>query len=106
MSYSMLFFKGFNRENNYNKYFIDLNDNTYIFTVRWSFYCKCAFLAIEDFNGNEIISGLSLVNGLKIRHNKLPYILCFLHKDGKTFEPTLNNISKEFVLLYKNKDEE
>jgi len=104
MAYYNFYFKGFNKKNNYNKYFIVLDENTYIFTLRWNNYSKSALMSISDFDDNEIISGISLVNGLKIRNNKLPYVLYFLQKEGNTYEPNLKNIEKEFALFYNDEE--
>lgn len=95
-----IIFDNFNRDNQYINYFIQIGDNQYIFTVRWSKYCKCAFLDIKDINGSPIITGRALVNNLKIRNNKLPYVMYFVHLNNETYEPTLDNISKEFALVY------
>ena len=32
--------------------------------------------------------------------NNLPYTFYFRHINGETYEPTLENIASEFVLLY------
>jgi hypothetical protein len=101
-----IFFNGFNEDNPYVRYFIDLKKETYIFNIRWNKYCKCAFLTIKDFNNNDIINGKALVNGLIIRNNKLPYNFLFNHINEKTYEPTLKNIEKEFVLTYISEDDE
>lgn len=106
MTIKQLSLKGLNNEKLNIKYFIELKDETYIFTVRWSNYCNCAFLSISDYNDNPIISSIALVNNLKIRNRKLPYEMYFLHLFGETYEPTLENISKEFALVYEEKDED
>lgn len=95
----------FNDENQYVRYFIELKEQTYIFIVRWSTYCNCAFLSISDYDNNPIISGVALVNNLKIRNNKLPYVLEFMHLTGETYEPTLETISKEFAFVYDDESE-
>jgi hypothetical protein len=105
MSILSLNLTGFNNENKYVKYFIELGENTFIFTVRWSNYCNCAFLSITDDDDNDIVSGVALVNGLKIRHNKLPYVLFFTQINGETYEPTIDNIADEFVIIYDNGEE-
>lgn len=93
-------FKSFNKEHKYINFFVELKENTYIFTVRWSDYCDCAFLNIKDYEDNPIISGLALTNGLKIRNNKLPYEFYFIQVNEETYEPTLDNLAEEFVLVY------
>jgi len=93
-------FKSFNENYKYIKFFVEIKENTYIFIVRWSNYCDCAFLSITDYEDNSIISGVALVNGLKIRTKKLPYILYFLQKNGETYEATLNNFAEEFLIIY------
>jgi len=95
-----LSFSGLNNDNPYVRYFIQLKDDTYIFTVRWSNYPDCAFLSITDYDDNPIITGVALVNGLKIRNHNLPYIMEFLQINGETYEPTLDNIAEEFALVY------
>lgn len=105
MAIISLTLNNFNEDNRNVRYFIELKDDTYIFTVRWSNYCNCAFLSISDYNDNPIISSIALVNNLKIRNRKLPYEMYFLHLFGETYEPTLENISKEFALVYEEKDE-
>lgn len=80
--------------------FLTLNEQIYILNVTWSNYCQCAFLDIYDDRNNPIIMGRALVNNLKIRNNKLPYEMYFVHLTGETYEPTLDNISKEFALVY------
>ena len=90
----------FNRYNLKNQYFIQLKDTQYVFKCSWNTYGDCGFLDIEDINRNKIISGIALVNGLTIRHNKIPYILYFRHINNETYEPTIENISKEFAFFY------
>ena len=104
MAYYTLYFNNFNNKNNYNKYFINLKEDTFIFTIRWNFYNNTAYLSISDFEDKPIITGKALVNGLKIRHNKLPYVLYFMQQDGKSYEPTLKNLSKNFVLIYNDEE--
>ena len=104
MTIKAFYFDGFNKDCPYSKYFIELNETTYIFNVRWSEYCKCAFLSISDYYDNPIVSGKALVNNLKIRTNKLPYTLYFIQDNNKTFEPTLDNISNSYVLVYNDEE--
>lgn len=99
-------FKKFNENNPYTQYFIELKENTYVFTLRWSEYSDCAFLDITDFDNTPIITGRALVNGLTIRNHKLPYVFIFTHKNVKTYEPTLDILSDEFVLAYIDEEEE
>ena len=96
--------KNFNSNNQKNTYFVVLNNKTYIFLVRWSEYCKCAFLSIRDDENNDIVSGKALVNGLVIRNNKLPYVLYFFQIDGKNYEPNLDIIADEFVLYFDSEE--
>ena len=98
-------FKDFNENNPYIKYFIDLKDNTYIFTVRWNSYDETAYLSIYDYEDNPIVVGKALVNNLKIRNNKLPYVLYFVHLTGETYEPTIDNIASEFAIAYDDENE-
>ena len=98
-------FNNFNSDNLYTQYFTDIGEDTYIFTVRWSDYCNCAFLSINDYENNPIISGLALVNGLRIRNNNLPYVFYFVQINGETYEPTIDNIADEFVLVYEDGEE-
>ena len=100
MTYQTIKFNGFNENNTYMNYFITLKNNTYNFILRWSNYCNCAFLTINDTNGKPIISSIALVTNLKIRNNKLPYLLAFLHKDSETYEPNLDNLSNEYYFMY------
>lgn len=95
----------FNEDNQYVRYFIELKDETYVFIVRWNTYCNCAFLSIFDYNNNSIIEGIALVNNLKIRSDKLPYVLEFMHLAGETYEPTIETIEKEFALVYDDESE-
>jgi hypothetical protein len=104
MAYYILRFSEFDKKNSYNKYFITLNGDTYIFTVRWNSYAKTAYLTITDFEDTPILSGRALVNGLKIRNHKLPYVLYFMQKNAKTYEPTLNTLSTDFILIYNDEE--
>lgn len=98
-------FNNLNNNTPYKQYFINIGENTYIFTVRWNEYCDCAFLSINDYENNPIISGVALVNGLKIRNNNLPYMFLFTQINGETYEPTIDNIANEFVLVYEDGEE-
>lgn len=94
-------FKNFNKKNPRIRYFVTMEETTYIFRVNWdSEYGDCGYLTITDYNNNPIISGVALVNGLKIRNNKLPYTMFLVQKNGETYEPTIDNIENEFVLGY------
>lgn len=104
MTVVSLKFAGFNRKKSYNQYFIDLKDETFIFILRWSRYCNSAFVSITDYYDNPIISSKALVNNLKIRNNKIPYTLYFVQQDGKKYEPMLNNIADNFVLMYDDEE--
>lgn len=105
MNINTLFLSGFNAENPSVNYFLELKENTYIFNVKWNNYCDCAFLSIYDYYNNPIITGKALVNNLKIRNNKLPYVFYFTHINEETYEPTIDNISKDFVLAYTEEEE-
>ena len=96
----MLTLQDLNKENPFVGYFVTLKEQQFTFHVRWSDYCQCAFLDIDDVNGSPIIMGRALVNNLKIRNNKLPYILYFRHINNKTYEPRLDNLSEEFAIFY------
>ena len=102
MTIQSLSFNGFNENNKYIQYFIELGENTFVFTVKWNEYSKCAFLTITDYEDNDIVMGIALVNGLKIRNVKLPFNLLFTHVNGETYEPTIDNIEKEFALVYED----
>lgn len=95
----------FNRKNRNVGYFIKLGDNTFTFNCIWNSYADCAFLTIEDSDRKTIISNIALVNGLRIRHNKIPYIIYFRQENGETYEPTIDNIGKEFIFYYDIEDE-
>ena len=49
--------------------------------------------------------GNALFNNLKIRNNKLPYVLYFVHLTGETYEPTIDNIASEFAIAYDDENE-
>lgn len=98
-------FEGLNFKNKYIRYFVTLKEETYIFIVRWSDYCECAFLTIKDYNDNDVISGRALTNNLKIRTNKLPYVLYFVQKNNESYDPTIDTIEKEFILVYDDSEE-
>lgn len=100
MTIQGIFLEGFNKNNQNVRYFVTLKEQPFVFSLKWSNYCQTAFLSIKDDEDNDIISGRALTNNLKIRNNKLPFTLCFVQIDGKTYEPTLNNISSDFVLAY------
>ena len=93
-------FNNFNSDNLYTQYFTDIGEDTYIFTVRWSEYCDCAFLSINDYENNPIISGVALVNGLRIRNNNLPYVFLFTQNLMYHFSPCIFNISGETLVLF------
>ena len=97
-----IYLKNLNNKTPYKKFFITLLEQTYILTVRWSEYCDCAFLSIADYENNPIVTGVALVNGLKIRHNNLPYEFYFIQKNGETYEPTIDNIAEEFALVFED----
>lgn len=105
MRTQVFYLNEFNRYNLKTQYFIQLKDTQYVFKCTWNDYADCGFLNIEDINSNKIISGIALVNGLTIRHNDIPYVLYFRHINDKTYEPTIDNISKEFAFFYQVEDE-
>ena len=88
----------------YIRSFVTIKEETYIFIFQWSNYCNCAFLTITDYNDIPIVRGKALVNGLKIRNNNLPYTFYFLQKNDKTYEPTIDIISSEFILFYDDEE--
>lgn len=100
MTLKYLQFKNFNKEHQNNRYFLTLEDKTYVLKLEWNKYCKCAFLSVYDDNNNSIISNRALISNLYIRHNDLPYVFFFFQENGATYEPTLDNISSEFALCY------
>ena len=104
MSYILRKLDNFNRKHLYNQYFIDMNGETYSFVIRWSDYCQCAFLNILDSEDNAIVSGKALTNHLKIRNNKIPHILYFVNIYGNSYEPTIDNIAKEFGFLFNDEE--
>jgi len=61
MAIKGFYFDGLNMKNKYIQCFRELKENTYIFTVRWSDYCNCAFLTITDYEDNDIVTGVALV---------------------------------------------
>lgn len=93
-------FQGFNEKQPYARYFVELNNNTYIFIVRWDDYGDFATLNIYDYENTPIISGRALVNNLYIRNSKLPYELFFTQINQESYEPTIDNIEDEFALSY------
>lgn len=95
-------FKNFNKKHKNNSYFIPIGENTYRFKVYWSDDCNCAFLSIYDYNDKPIIMGRALVNNLIIRNFNLPYTFCFLHNNNETYEPTIDNIEKEYILFFED----
>lgn len=95
-------FNNLNFNEPYKQYFATIGEQTYILTVRWGEYSNCAFLSIADYENNPIVTGIALVNGLKIRHEKLPHVFYFMQINGETYEPTIDNIAEEFVLVYED----
>lgn len=95
-------FKNFNKKHQNKTYFFTIKENTFILKVFWSEDCDCAFLSIYDYNDNPIFEGKALVNNLVIRNYNLPYIFYFINENGETYEPTINNIEKEFMLAYED----
>ena len=98
-------FKNINKDVKKATYFIELAENTYIFIVRWNSYDNCAYLTITDYEDEPIIMGRALVNNCIIRSNKLPYVFMFVQKNGEKYEPTIDNIADEFVLVYEDGEE-
>ena len=90
----------FNEDNQNNKYFITIKDDTYIFSVRWNKYGNYGNVSIADYNNKPIVLGKALVNNLIIRNKKLPYVFYFAQQNNANYEPSLENISKEFVMFY------
>ena len=84
MAYKTIQFTELKENNPYGFMFIDLYNNTFIFTIRWNSYCNCAFLSISDYDDNPIISNVALVNNLRIRNKNLPYILVFSQINGES----------------------
>lgn len=93
-------FKSFDKKHKHINFFVEIKEDTYVFTIRWSEYCGCAFLSIKDYENNTIIDGVALVNNLKIRSNKLPYEVYFVQINGETYEPTIDNFAEEFIFVY------
>lgn len=87
------------RNDDYVSYFINVIDKKFSFIVRWNEYCECFFLDIRDLDGNYLLSGRALVNGLIVRHKDLPCNMVFLNLQGENCEPTIDNI-KDFGLVY------
>jgi len=88
-----------NRNNDYISCLVNLGEDKFTFIIRWNEYCDCFFMDIQDLDGNYLLSGRALVNGLIVRHHKLPYNMVFLNLQGKNYEPTIDNI-EEFGLIY------
>ena len=105
MGFKQISLKNFNRNNQNIQYFIELAEDTYIFIVRWNSYDNCAYLTITDYEDEPIIMGRALVNNCIIRSNRLPYVLMFVQKNGEKYEPTIDNIADEFVLVYEDGEE-
>lgn len=93
-------FKNLNSKHKKNNYFIPIGENTYIFKVEWNDYCNCAFFSIYNDNNEAIIMGKPLSNRLLIRNYNFPYNLFFFNSNGETYEPTIDNIEKEYVMVY------
>ena len=93
------------RNNDYIRSLVDLGDDKFTFIIRWNEYCDCFFMDIQDLDGNYLLSGRALVNGLIVRHHDLPFGMVFLQLQGKTYEPTIDNIN-EFGLVYEVEEEE
>lgn len=91
------------RQNTYISNLVDLANNKFTFTLRWNDYCNCFFMDIQDIDANYLLSGLAVTNNLIFRHQKIPYPLMFIHINGETYEPTIDNI-KEFGLMYDNEE--
>ena len=100
MTIYQLKLEGFDNNTPNLGYLFKIGDNNFTFNCRWNSYADCGFLSIEDEDSNKIISNIALVNGLRLRHNKLPYVLYFRHNNNETYEPTIENISKEFSFFY------
>ena len=106
MTIKYIQFNNFNKKNSHIRYFIPINEVTYIFSVHWDIqYANCGYLSISTFDNIPIINSIALVNGLKIRNNNLPYEFYFIQINGETYEPTIDNIAKEFVLAYEVEDD-
>lgn len=88
-----------NRNDDYISYLVTLEEDKFTFIIRWNEYCDCFFMDIQDLDGNYLLAGRALVNGLIIRHHDLPYNMVFLNLQGKNYEPTIDNI-EEFGLIY------
>ena len=99
MEYRTIILKDINYKTPNRYYYITLKDKIYRFDVRWNKYGKYAILSIYNSENQAIITGRAMTNGLKIRNNKLPYVMYFLQKDGKTYEPDLDCFSSDFVLV-------
>ena len=81
---------------------VTLDGNLYNLTVKWNDYAQCAFLWLYDADMNPIVLGRALTNGTLIRTDRrlLPQDLRFVNINGESYEPDLNNISKEFAFVY------
>ena len=75
------------RNNDYVSFLTNLADDKFTFIIRWNEYCECFFMDIQDLDGNYLLSGRALVNGLIVRHQNLPYNMVFLNLQGKNYEP-------------------
>lgn len=102
VSYPAFKFEGLNKNSTCNIYPIILNDDIFNVKVEWDFFCDCAFITLFDKNMQLVKGATALVNNLfiKIDQRILPGSLKFIHKDGKTYEPELNNIAEEFYLIH------
>ena len=81
---------------------VTLDGNLYNFSVKWNDYARCAFLWLYDADMKPIVLGSALTNGTLIRTDRrlLPQDLRFVNINGESYEPDLNNISKEFAFVY------
>lgn len=104
MNYEAFNLQGFNKENPWLSSSMALGDKTFNLEVRWDFLFNFGYIIIRDENNDVIVGATALVNNLIIKtdQRKLPGYLKFVHKNGETYEPEINNIAEDFIFYYVN----
>lgn len=104
MSYEAFNLQGFNKENPWLSSSMALGDKTFNLEVRWDFLFNFGYIIIRDENNDVIVGATALVNNLIIKtdQRKLSGYLKFVHKNGETYEPEINNIEEDFIFYYVN----
>lgn len=104
MSYEAFKLTGFNRDNPFISSQLTLADKIFTFEVRWDFTFDFGYLVIRDENNKIILGSTALVNNLKIKldYRILPGFLRFVHVEGESYEPEIDNIEEEFIFYHVN----